>query len=50
VGGVEEIFSKCCRFFKCEKLVLQILKSIKFQGENVWKRVLQVVEDFNFEV
>jgi hypothetical protein len=50
VGGVEEISSKCCKFFKCEKFVLQVFESIKFQGESVWKKVLQVVEDFNFEV
>jgi hypothetical protein len=41
---VEEISSKFCKFFKCEKLVLQVFKSIKFQGENVWKRVLRFIE------
>jgi len=29
VGGVEEISSKCCKFFKCEKLVFKIFESIK---------------------
>jgi hypothetical protein len=50
VRGVEENSSKCCKFFKCGKLVLQVFESVKFQGESVWKRVLQVVEKFNFEV
>jgi hypothetical protein len=45
--GVEEISSKCYKFFKCGKLIFE---SIKFQGESVWKRVLQVVENFNFQV
>ncbi len=102
---MEEISSKCCKFFKCGKLVFKFLKifalynierenpfegrflvckvskrvivfssewevwkkflqsvvsfssveklvfeSIKFQGESVWKRVLQIVENFNFQV
>ncbi len=34
-------------FFKCEKLVFE---SIKFQSEIVWKRVLLVVINFNFQV
>jgi hypothetical protein len=41
---VEEISSKCCKFFKREKLVLQVFESIKFQGESVWKRVLPFIE------
>ncbi len=47
VGGVEEISSRCCKFFKCEKLVFE---SIKFQSESVWKKVILVVENFNFQV
>jgi hypothetical protein len=47
VGGVEEISSRCCKFFKCEKLVFE---TIKFQSESLWKRGLLVVENFNFEV
>jgi len=47
---VEEISSKYYTFFKCGKLILQVFESIKFQGESVWKRVLQVVENLNFEV
>jgi hypothetical protein len=50
MGGVEESFPKCYNFFKYGKLVLQVFESIKFQGESVWKRVLRVVEHFNFEV
>jgi hypothetical protein len=50
VGGVEEISSKCCKFFKCEKLVLQVFESIKFKVESVWKRVFQIAKNFNFEV
>jgi hypothetical protein len=49
LGGVEEISSKYYTFFKCEKLILQVFESIKFQDESVWKRV-QVVENLNFEV
>ncbi len=41
---------ECCKFFKCEKLFLQVFESIKFQGVSVWKKILQVVEDFIFEV
>jgi len=41
---VEEISSKFCKFFKCEKLVLQVFESIKFQSESVWKRVLRFIE------
>jgi len=41
---VEEISSKFCKFFKCEKLVLQVFESIKFQNESVWKRVLRFIE------
>ncbi len=44
---MEEISSRCCKFFKCEKLVFE---SIKFQSESVSKRVLLVVENFNFQV
>jgi hypothetical protein len=29
VGGVEEISSKCCKFFKCGKLVFQVFESFK---------------------
>ncbi len=47
VGGVEEISSKCCKFFKCEKLVFE---SIKFQSESVSKRVILVVANLNFQV
>ncbi len=47
VGGVEEISSRCCKFFKCEKLVFE---STKFQSESVWKRVLLVLKNFNFQV
>ncbi len=41
---MEEISSKFCKFFKCEKLVLQVFENMKFQGENVWKRVLRFIE------
>jgi len=41
---VEEISSRFCKFFKCEKLVFQVFESIKFQGESVWKRVLRFIE------
>ncbi len=44
MGGVEKIFSKCCNFFKREKLVLQVFEIIKFQGESVWKRVIRFIE------
>jgi hypothetical protein len=44
MGGVEEIFSKCCKFFKHEKLVLHVFESIKFQRESVRKRVLRFIE------
>ncbi len=47
---MEEISSKCCKFFKCRKLVFKFFESIKFQSESVWKRDLQVVENFNFQV
>ncbi len=47
---MKEISSKCCKFFKCGKLIFQVFESIKFQGESVWKRVFQIVENFNFEV
>ncbi len=40
---MEEISSKYYTFFKCGKLVLQVFESVKFQGENVWKKVFQVV-------
>jgi hypothetical protein len=50
VGAVEKISSKCYKFFKCGKFVLQVFDNIKFQGENVWKKVFQIVENFNFEV
>jgi hypothetical protein len=41
---VKEISSKFCKFFKREKLVLQVFESIKFQGESVWKRVLRFIK------
>jgi len=41
---VEEISSKCCKFFKHEKFILQVFESIKFQGESVWKKVLRFIE------
>ncbi len=41
---MEEISSKFCKFFKCEKPVLQVFESIKFQGESVWKRILRFIE------
>ncbi len=44
---MEEISSKCCKFFKCEKLVFE---SIKFQSESVSKRVILVVANLNFQV
>ncbi len=46
---MEEISPKCWKFFKCGKLILQVFESIKFQRENVWKRILRVVENFNVE-
>ncbi len=42
---MEEIFSKFCKFFKREKLVLQVFENIKFQGESAWKRVLRFIEN-----
>ncbi len=47
MGGVEEIFSKCYKFFKCEKLV-QVFESIELQGESVWKKVLQFIESLRY--
>ncbi len=41
---MKEISSKFCKFFKREKLVLQVFESIKFQGESVWKRVLRFIK------
>jgi hypothetical protein len=31
MGGVEEISSKCCKFFKCGKLVFKFLKLSNFK-------------------
>jgi hypothetical protein len=50
MGGVEENSSKCYKFFKCGKHVFQIFESFKFQGESVWKKVLRIVDNFNFEI
>jgi hypothetical protein len=50
VGGVEEISSKFVSFSSVENSFLNFFESIKFQGESVWKRVLWVVENFNFQV
>ncbi len=36
--------------FSSVETCFQVFESIKFQGESVWKRVLGVVEDFNFEI
>ncbi len=41
---MEEISSKCCKFLKREKLVLQVFKNNKFQGESVWKKVFRFNE------
>ncbi len=41
---MEEISSKCCKFFKREKLVFKFFENIKFQGESVWKRVFRFIE------
>jgi hypothetical protein len=38
------------RFSSVENLFFKFFESIKFQGESVWKRVLPVVENFNFQV
>jgi hypothetical protein len=37
-------------FSNVENLFLSFFESIKFQSESVWKRVLRVVENFNFQV
>ena len=64
---MEEISSKCCKFFKCGKLVLflkvsnfkvkvfgrELFESLgisTFKFESVWKRGLEVVENFNLQV
>jgi len=44
MGGVEEISSKCCKFFNVKNLFFIIFESIKFQRENVWKRVFRFIE------
>jgi len=51
MGSVEEISSKCCKFFKCGKLVLQDFENIKFKVKVFGRKFFELlkISIFQFE-